>query len=95
MKVTERHHSRNQGARLTVSAPTSGTAGQTITVTVQTSDNRNNRLVTFSSNRGGTFTQTPVPTASNGVATTQFTLPNSVGAVTITAKINRLYSRYS
>ena len=74
------------GARLTVSAPTTGTAGQTITVTVRTSDNRNNRLVTFSSNRGGTFAQTPIPTASNGVATTQFTLPNSVGAVTITAR---------
>ena len=70
---------------LTVTAPTSGNAGQTITVTAATSDNRAQQLIAFSSNRGGTFTPVNGPTGSNGNLTTQFTLPSTAGQVTITA----------
>ena len=73
------------GASLTVTAPTSGNAGQTITVTAATSDDRSGQLVEFTSNRGGSFVSRSTPTGSNGVATMQFTLPSTAGAVTITA----------
>ncbi len=73
------------GASLTVTAPTSGNAGQTITVTAATSDDRSGQLVEFTSNRGGSFASRSTPTGSNGVATMQFTLPNTAGDVTITA----------
>ena len=75
-----------QGASLTVSAP-DGTAGQTITVSASVSDRAGDRTVTFSSSRGGTFSpaSASVQTASNGVATIQFTLPSTTGPVTIDA----------
>ncbi|MDE0634311.1 MAG: Ig-like domain-containing protein [Candidatus Poribacteria bacterium] len=75
------------GASLTVSAPTSGTVGQTITVTASTSDRSGDREVTFTSNRGGTFSPASgsVQTANNGVATIRFTLPSTTGQVTINA----------
>ncbi len=73
------------GPQLTVNAPATGTVGQPITVTATVSDNRARRVVAFSSNRGGTFSQTPILTESNGVATIQFT-PSTPGTVTITAR---------
>lgn len=75
---------------LTVTAPasgTAGTAGQPIDVQVTASGGTTNsgQSVTFSSNRGGSFSASRVQTNSNGIATTQFTLPTTAGAVTITA----------
>ncbi len=80
--------SDDDDASLTVTAPRSGNAGQTITVTAATSNNRASQLVAFTSNRGGTFRPVNGPTDSNGDLTTQFTLPSTAGEVIITANAN-------
>ena len=72
------------GASLTVSAPSTATAGQTITVTATTSDGSSEGVIAFSSSRGGTFNPVNGP-PRNGSLTTQFTLPTTPGNVTITA----------
>ena len=71
------------GPPLTVDAPATGTVGQAITVTATLPNDTGGTLVAFTS-PGGTFSQNSIPTASNGVATIQFT-PSTTGTVTITA----------
>ena len=71
------------GPQLTVNAPANGTVGQAIAVTATVPNDTGGTLVAFSS-PGGTFSQNSIPTASNGVATIQFT-PSTTGQVTITA----------
>ena len=70
---------------LSVVAPSTGTVGESITVTATTSDSSSGQSVEFTSNRGGTFSSTSSLTNSSGVASMQFTLPSTPGPVTITA----------